>query len=96
MIFVADESVDKPIVDYLRKERYEIVSIVEEKPGVSDDYVLELANKNEALLLTSDTDFGDLVFRQRKITKGVVLFRLAGLTTQKKIQIVDYFFKKYI
>ncbi len=38
MIFVADKSVDKPIVDYLRKERYEIASISEEKPGISDDY----------------------------------------------------------
>ncbi len=31
MIFVADKSVDKPIVDYLRKERYEIVSIAQKR-----------------------------------------------------------------
>ncbi|MBU1744766.1 MAG: DUF5615 family PIN-like protein [Proteobacteria bacterium] len=53
-------------------------------PGISDDTVLELANNEGSLLLTSDKDFGDLVFRLRRLSAGVVLIRLAGLTPAKK------------
>jgi predicted nuclease of predicted toxin-antitoxin system len=50
--------------------------------------VLEAANREEALLLTADKDFGELVFRQRRITPGVVLIRLAGLSPIRKAGVV--------
>lgn len=46
--------------------------------------VLELANRARALLITADKDFGELVFRQRRISQGVVLLRLAGLEEAEK------------
>lgn len=57
-------------------------------PGISDDAVLELANNEEVILLTADKDFGELVFRLRKLSSGVVLIRLAGLPPEKKSEIV--------
>ncbi|MFH1322400.1 MAG: DUF5615 family PIN-like protein [Methanobacteriota archaeon] len=36
----------------------------EKYAGISDDEVLEMANKKNTLLLTADKDFGELVFRQ--------------------------------
>lgn len=53
-------------------------------PGISDDIVLELANSEGVLLLTADKDFGELVFRLRRVSSGVVLVRLAGLSPIKK------------
>lgn len=50
--------------------------------------VLQLANVDNALLLTSDKDFGELVFRQRLIHAGVILYRLAGLSADRKISII--------
>ena len=47
-------------------------------PGIDDERVLRLADSQGALLLTSDKDFGELVFRQRLLHSGVILFRLAG------------------
>jgi predicted nuclease of predicted toxin-antitoxin system len=57
-------------------------------PGISDDTVLDLANRHEALLLTADKDFGELVFRQKRFTPGVLLVRLAGLSSAKKADLV--------
>jgi predicted nuclease of predicted toxin-antitoxin system len=51
---------------------------------------LSEANKREALLVTADKDFGELVFRQRLVNNGVVLLRLAGLTAEKKAAIVSF------
>jgi predicted nuclease of predicted toxin-antitoxin system len=42
--------------------------------SLPDEAVLTMANQNEALLLTADKDFGELVFRQQRLSTGVVLY----------------------
>ena len=66
MNVLADESVDGPIVESLRREGHRVQYVAEMEPELSDDAVLELANRDESLLLTADKDFGELVFRQRR------------------------------
>jgi len=86
--FVADESLDRQIVERLRREGHTVSYIAEMEPGVVDETVLHLANREQALLLTADKDFGELVFRQRRLTTGVVLLRLAGLAADRKASLV--------
>jgi predicted nuclease of predicted toxin-antitoxin system len=57
--------------------------------------VLVRANEGEAILLTADRDFGELVFRQCRVTKGVVLIRLAGLLPGTKATIVSGVIRDY-
>ena len=45
MNFVADESVDHPIVIRLRQEGHTVPAIVEMEPGITDETVLEIANR---------------------------------------------------
>jgi len=85
---VADESVDRQIVERLRIDGHHVVYIAEMQAGIADDVVLDVANREDAPLLTADLDFGDLVFRQRLLTPGVVLIRLAGLPPDSKADIV--------
>ena len=88
MKILADENIDLPILDRLRKDGYNVLSIREMQPGMTDEEVINIANKQGALLLTSDKDFGELVFRQRRVSYGILLIRLAGLPTQHKGEIV--------
>jgi predicted nuclease of predicted toxin-antitoxin system len=88
MNFLADESVDRQIVDRLRQESHVVLYVAEMEPGISDETVLNRANQEEAILLTADKDFGELVFRQDFSTAGVVLIRLAGLSAENKAEIV--------
>lgn len=89
MNFIADESVDKQIVETLRNEGHEILYIAEVDPSISDDDVFDRANNSKALLLTADKDFGEIVFRDgRLFSKGVILIRLAGLSAQRKSDLV--------
>jgi predicted nuclease of predicted toxin-antitoxin system len=88
MKFLADENVDKPIVERLRDGGHTVLYVVEMKPSISDDEVIQRANQELALLLTADKDFGELAFRQRRVVYGVVLIRLAGLSPQRKAEIV--------
>ena len=73
MKLMADEGVDKPIVDALRKAGFDVAYILESHQGAEDDYILNLANKQERILLTQDKDFGELVFRLKNVHFGVVL-----------------------
>jgi predicted nuclease of predicted toxin-antitoxin system len=86
--FLADESVDRQIVDRLRQDDHLVWYVAEMEPGISDDAVLDLANREAALLLTADKDFGELVYRQRRLVPGVVLIRLAGLSPMSKAEVV--------
>jgi len=65
-------------------------------PGISDDAVLGVANQDSAILITSDRDFGELVFRQARIAQGIILVRLAGLSPAMKAEIVSAVIKKHI
>ena len=95
MNFVADESVDQQIVEHLRNEGHTVRYIVETAPGASDEDVLELTKHEGAILLTADKDFGDMVFRQRRVTEGIILIRLAGQSQRRKVEIVTAAVKRH-
>lgn len=54
MKLLADESVDGPVVERLRKERHEVIYVAELSPSIGDEEVLEQANTQAALLVTAD------------------------------------------
>jgi predicted nuclease of predicted toxin-antitoxin system len=95
VILHCDESVDGTIVLILRRDGFEVSYVAEMAPGMSDEDVLEAANRDGALLLTADSDFGELVFRQSRINAGVVLIRLAGLSGERKANIVSQVFRDH-
>jgi len=86
--FLADECVDRQIVDRLRHDGHTVLHVAEMEPGISDHDVLDLANHEGVILLTADKDFGELVFRQDKVARGIVLIRLAGLSPAIKAEII--------
>ena len=88
MTFVADESVDRQIVEAVRSLGYDVFSIAETASGMADEEVLNRARNTQSVLLTADKDFGELVFRQQRLHTGIVLLRLAGLAPAEKGQIV--------
>ena len=89
MILVADEGVDRQIVDRLRSEGHEVHYVAEMEPGISDTAVLELAGRNDAVLITSDKDFGELSYRQGWNASGIILLRLAELTPNARAAVVS-------
>lgn len=88
MKFLADENIDYQIVEHLRQEDHSVLYVAELNPGISDTEVLGLANKENAILITSDSDFGELVFRQRRLTSGVIYIRLGNLSSEQKANII--------
>jgi len=95
MRLVADENIDRLVVDSLRYAGFEVISIREIAPGSMDEAVLSRSVADAGLLLTADKDFGDLVFRQGLVMHGVVLIRLSGISQSAKARLLVEVFRTH-
>lgn len=75
---LADECCDGDLVLLLRQAGHDVRYVAEGDAGRGDDEVLQLAVREDRVLLTEDTDFGELVVRLGKPALGIILLRLAG------------------
>ena len=89
MTFLADEGVDRQIVERLRLDGHEVSYMAEMSPRVMDEVVLRESRNSASVLITADKDFGELIFRQRQASTGVLLVRLFGLGPAMKASMVS-------
>ena len=82
------EELEKLIVDEFRKLGYDITWIAEENPHLDDMSIFKIAQKENRILLTNDKDFGEIVFRQKLVSSGIILFRIKGQDTREKIKLL--------
>jgi predicted nuclease of predicted toxin-antitoxin system len=85
MKFLADENIEREFIEALRDADFEIISVRESFIGAADDEILQIAVYEKAVILTYDTDFGELVFRFSLASNGIILLRLHGLRLADKI-----------
>jgi predicted nuclease of predicted toxin-antitoxin system len=95
MKFLADEGVDSSIVTGLRDLNFDVFYVIEEVRSLDDEALLDIALKDERILITRDKDFGELVFRLHKAHSGVILIRLEGHTTEERGEIVCHMIQQY-
>lgn len=90
MRILADENILGVSIVRLRDHGYDVLSVRETYPSEDDLNLLELATEEERLLITHDTDFGELVHRDRiPAPYGVLLFRLyENLPMEVKVEFV--------
>jgi predicted nuclease of predicted toxin-antitoxin system len=63
--------------------------------GAPDEAVLDLPARTGAILITSDKDYGELVYRRQRENTGVLLMRLAGLSPSEKAGLVSAMVEKH-
>ena len=88
MTFLADEGVDRQIVDRLRLDGHQVAYVAEMSPGIADEAVLA-ESRNSASVLITAKDFGELIFRNHQVAAGVMLIRLLGLSPGMKATLVS-------
>lgn len=76
MKFFVDENLPRMVVEWLRAGGCDVLCAAESEPGETDIAWIELALRDERILLTQDKDFGDLIYRNGLASHGVVLLRL--------------------
>ncbi len=86
MNLLADESVDRAVIERLRADGHTVGAVAEIAPGILDAEVLSLTNDRAAILVTMDKDFGELIVRDWFPVAGAALFRLDGLSAEAKAE----------
>jgi len=77
MRILANENIPGPVVRGLRELGHDVVWAPETLRGEADHVLLSLAQSDGRLVVTCDTDFGDLAFHAGlPATCGVVLLRI--------------------
>lgn len=95
MKFLADENFEPQFVENLRQEGHEVIFLDEYEAGIEDAEVLGIAVKENAVIITNDKDFGELVFRHSKNSRGVILLRLYDLKLTERIEITIRAIRKH-
>ncbi len=81
--FLADENIPLETVDFLKNQGIDIISVTKISPGLSDSKVLDLANAKGRIVVTFDKDFGQLIFKEKRQTKGLMLLRFVPESPQQ-------------
>lgn len=82
--FLIDECTGKRLSVLLKNAGYDVIFVGDWKPSASDEEVLQKAKDDGRILITDDKDFGELIFRLKKPSSGVILIRT--LTTNPVIR----------
>lgn len=79
IMFLANENFPRPSTIILRENGIIVRSIQEEFPGISDLEVIRIALNHQLIILTFDSDYGEIIFRYAKNNPpSVVFFREKG------------------
>ena len=78
MNLLANENLDRALVEWLRERGNDVNWIYESSPSVDDYKVLDLAIDEQRVIITSDLDFGEYVYRNGFQLTGVVLLRFSA------------------
>lgn len=71
-MILADENVHYRLIRELRILGVKVVALVDFKRGLKDSEIVELANKENLIILTADSDFLQL---RKRIKTGLILIR---------------------
>jgi predicted nuclease of predicted toxin-antitoxin system len=95
MKFLVDECVGPTVTKWLKQNNYDAISIYDDLSGVSDDFVLKKAFLENRILITSDKDFGEMIFKNKMQHCGIVLLRLITEQPSNKIRVLEAVLKNY-
>jgi predicted nuclease of predicted toxin-antitoxin system len=90
--FIFDVGVSKKAELYLREKGFDILSIREINHSMKDLDILNLAVKEQRIIVTMDKDFGELVFNSKFNHSGVLLLRMEDAGWQQKIEVLSEIF----
>lgn len=68
---------------------HDVVAVRDVDPAMPDEAILELARQQRRVIVTMDTDFGEMVFGEGSATEGIVLLRTDDAASAEKARILS-------
>jgi len=92
--FLVDENTGVVVARWLRSQEHEVFSVYEEARGI-DDEILRKAFDENWILITSDKDFGEKIYREQRSHRGIILLRLENERSANKIDALQGLLENY-
>ena len=83
------------VAKWVEQKQYVVFSVYDEARGLDDERIIEKAYQESYIIITNDKDFGELIVRQKKPQKGVILLRLEDEKAKNKIKVVKKLLETY-
>lgn len=93
MRFLVDRCAGRRLAKWLSDEGHDVVGAWVWEPDPGDEALLALATAEDRILITIDTDFGDLVFLQGLSHKG--LLRLPDVPSDRRIELTRQVLERF-
>ena len=93
MRFLIDRCAGQLLADWLRKQGHDVIESRELGPDPGDRALLDWAAKETRILVTIDTDFGQLIYRENLSHAGLV--RLPDVPTRERQLIMQDLLTRY-
>jgi len=89
MRLLMNKNIPMASIKLLRKNNDDICSVLESFPGVSDKAVMQYAHNEKRVIVTFDSDYGELVFRHKlPLPLGVLYLRFIPLTPDEPAEYI--------
>ncbi len=95
MRFLVDECTGPDVAKWLQEQGHEILSIFEKARDADDEAVIRKALEEQRILITSDKDFGEKVYRDGRLHHGIILLRLEDERPASKIAALSSLLRTY-
>lgn len=76
MKFLANENFPLKSYQILKNNGWDIEHIAEGNKGISDKEVIDYSKKEDRIIITFDSDYGELVYKKNYKPSGVIYLRL--------------------
>jgi predicted nuclease of predicted toxin-antitoxin system len=93
MRFLIDRCAGTFIADWLRTQGHDVIESRERGPDPGDHVLLEWASQESRILITIDTDFGQLVFLERQSHSGLI--RLPDVSSNERVAIIKDLIERF-
>jgi predicted nuclease of predicted toxin-antitoxin system len=94
MKFLLDAHIGRLISDWLIGLGHDLSYAARFAPRTADVEVLRMASAEGRIVMTSDKDFGELVFRMNEPAVGVILLRIDVPSEAERLAVIQKFWSR--
>jgi predicted nuclease of predicted toxin-antitoxin system len=89
MKLLADENIEASVVAWLRETGHDVCWAAEVLVSTADETLLEIACREQRILLSYDLDFGELVYLERRPAAGIILLRFKSSNKWERLALLQ-------
>lgn len=94
--FVIDAGVGKLVEKWLAETGHIVYAVMTVNHEMVDEDIINFALEKKAIIITMDSDFGTMVFKEGLEHCGILFLRLDEATGEEKLVTIQYIIPNYI